>query len=179
MILIISFELCIEYSTLAIWDPNIDQPIYLHFDEHYSQGFAWIPGNVNLDVNIFDGEVGYAFIEVWQAKFVRLQDDSVRAILVPFSVGDSGIVFSSPGGGEDVKVLVPEGDYALVFEIKLRSDEEYLNSSRYQEDLKTSLQSIWCRFTFIPRENNVEPEILRADEKLTPIYPLLMKAEFE
>ena len=177
MIKIASFELVICYSALAIWDPSINKKGFLEsLAQHQIQGFTWILGNVNYEVNIFDGEVGFAFIEVLQAESVSVQDDSVRAILVPFAVGNSGVVFASPTV-ENVRVIVPEGNYALVFEIKLRNDAEYLNSSRYQEDLETSLQSIWCRFTFIPQEN-VEPEILRADDEIIDSsFPFLMDAE--
>ena len=34
----------------------------------------------------------------------------------------------------------------------------------------------WCRLTFAPRRD-VQPEILRADELLSPEYPLLMEAD--
>ena len=171
-----SFELSVSYSTVAVFDPSapgLDDGFFLYFrGEHEGQGFAWNPGNFNFRTFMND-EFSSAFIEVWLADEISLMPDSVRAILVPFSVGKSGIVINSD---MDEEVPVPEGNYALVFEMKLRDDEEYFKSPRYQTDLETSQRSVWCRLTFIPKES-VEPEILREDAGLSPDYPLLMEAE--
>lgn len=54
--------------------------------------------------------------------------------------------------------------------------EDLSNDLVYQGRLSVLLPT-WGRFTFIPRKKLVQPRILRADERLSPSYPLLMKAE--
>ncbi|WNZ26897.1 hypothetical protein HJG54_34260 [Leptolyngbya sp. NK1-12] len=114
-------------------------------------------------------------IEVWLADHASIQEDTIRAIVVPFSVGSSGTVavqsvIDRPGSS---LVSIPEGNYALVFEAGVRA--EYRQDPAYQ-GRKAALLPSWCRLTFIPQES-VQPEILRADERLSPTYPLLMAAE--
>ena len=54
---------------------------------------------------------------------------------------------------------VPPGEYALL------SEMGYLNRKKGEE-------AEWCRLTFVDRRG-VQPELLRADEVLSPRYPLL------
>lgn len=82
---------------------------------------------------------------------------------------------------------ISEGNYALLFELKLRDDVEYLNSPEYQENVEDGWTEEFCRLTFYPRGNAVQPEILRLDAwsappyqiegyaRLNPTYPLLMQ----
>lgn len=157
---ITSFEIGVSYSTLVVWEPSNRENIY-YLEERGAPGFAWEVGNVNFDTF---GDCSHAFIEVWQADEVSLRPDTLRAILVPFSVGRSGVLVTSilSPENEEVRVPIPQGAYALMFEMKLRDDEAYFNSSWYQDDLDTSLRGVWCRLTFIPKES-VEPEILREE----------------
>ena len=159
-----SFEIAVFYGTLVVWEPSHRENIS-YLEERQAPGFAWEAGNVNFDTF---GECSHAFIEVCQADEVSLKLDTLRAILVPFSVVQSGVLVTSIlfPKNEEVRVPIPEGSYALVFEMKLRDDEAYFNSSWYQYDLITSLRGVWCRLTFIPKES-VEPEILR--EEVEPV----------
>ena len=97
-------------------------------------------------------------MEVLTALDANVGQDAQRAIKAPFSVSADGRICLSDTA-QLVYATVPEGRNALLFEIgRLRDEEE------------------WCRLTFIPAEN-VVPEILRADEELSPSYPLLMYAD--
>jgi hypothetical protein len=64
---------------------------------------------------------------------------------------------------DDVTTRVPPGDYALLYEIGYLSEEE-------------GEEAEWCHLTFAPHRD-VQPEMLRADELLSPEYPLLMEAD--
>jgi hypothetical protein len=80
-------------------------------------------------------------------------------------------------------------EFALVFEIKLRNDPEYLNSSQYREDVDQGFTQECCHLTFYPREEPVQPEVLRMDAwasppylfsrytPLNPTYPLVLDDE--
>ncbi len=86
-------------------------------------------------------------------------------------------------------IQVNEGNYALVVELKLRNDAEYLSSSQYQEDIQGGFTEEYCYLTFYQREKLQEPEILRLDTWLSPpyefdsycplepTYPLLIEVE--
>jgi hypothetical protein len=91
-----------------------------------------------------------------QSKF-QLNPQSQRAILVPFKVTANTIIVSDLVN--DHKVEIPSGDYALLFEAYQAKEDE-----------------MWCRLTFIPTSEPVEPQILKADPLLSPQYPLLMEA---
>jgi hypothetical protein len=167
----------IAYASIYI--VNEDAPdVGLYFEEqHYRQGFAWSPHEVEFDVgfSLKQLEAIGGLFEVHLADQIEMTPDSTRAILLPFTVGKQGI-YVSDAVGNFVDVSIPEGHYALLFELKPRDDPEYLNSAEYQSYLETRFIQIWCRLTFVPQEV-VEPAILRVDEYLSPTYPLLMEAE--
>lgn len=128
-------------------------------------------------------------IEVWYAgelEEVCLRDDTIRAIKIPFSVS-GWFKIGNCMGATEVSLSTCPGNYALLFEIKLRNDREYLNSSLYQENIEGGFTEEWCYLTFYPRAEPIQPKILRLDawssspyhlesySPLKPIYPLLME----
>ena len=174
-----SFEMGIDYSQFDVRDlrGNEDKLFISDFTaQHFGQGFAWAIGIVKFKTV---GECSSAYIEVFTASTINLEPTSIRAIVLPFLVRESGVEIASlfADASEEFQVFVSPGNYALLFELKFRDDEEYFESSQYQIDLDSSLRSVWCRLTFIPQEN-VTPEILRADDEMLPAgSPLLMEAE--
>lgn len=114
-------------------------------------------------------------IEVWladQQEEVALRPDTVRAMMVPFSVSSSGVMIADGIGYVEQVIWLRTGEYALVFEIKLKNDAEYLSSSQYQEDVEGGFSREWCYLTFYPRVKPVQSEILRLDAWSSPPYPL-------
>lgn len=178
MTLITSFGLDISYAKIYVSNPDVPEGYGLEFEEqHYRQGFAWRPGEVDFYVyfgTFEDKTCNHALIEVHLKEEMVLAPDSTRVIWLPFAVGKEKIVVTDVFGSETI-ITIPEGHYGLLFELKPRDDPKYLNSPEYQEDLEGSFIQIWCRLTFVPQEA-VEPAILRADEHLSPTYPLLMEA---
>jgi hypothetical protein len=178
MTLLKSFKLGISYSRIYLVDADNPPSVGLYFeDQHYHQGFAWCPYEVEFDVDfsLNNLEATCGLFEVHLAEEIEVSSDSTRAILLPFTVKKKG-VYVSDTFGASVDVLIPEGQYALLFEFKPRDDSEYISSAEYQEDLSSGFIQIWVRFTFVPQQN-VEPAILKADKFIDPVYPLLMEAD--
>jgi hypothetical protein len=171
--LIASFELGLLYALIYVHNYGLEYPFNDLRDQHIAQGFSWRPGSVSFK------PLNLSFclaVEVWLEDKVYLRPDTVRAILVPFSITSSeGVVITDVTAADpgDEVVLIPEGEYALVFETGFR--EEYRNNPEYRgEDI--DMLPTWCRFTFVPGEG-VQAAILRVDAELSPVYPLLMEAQ--
>jgi hypothetical protein len=177
---IASFSVGVYECVLAIFDAafvgNNDPTRYgFHwFDKpQRCQTFAWAPGNVNFAT--LDGELSEALVEVYMSDHIQLCEDTVRAIQVPFSTGEQGVACfnwwgtilagtaSIMEGWGHILVPIPPSQYALIYEVKFRNDEDYLKSDEYRSNEEVGLSDLWCRLTFIPQEN-AEPAILRADE---------------
>ncbi|MEB3181100.1 MAG: hypothetical protein VKL59_19000 [Nostocaceae cyanobacterium] len=156
-------------------------------DRTLAQGFSGSPRSYHFSTL---GDCRNIRIEVWLAdkqEEVKLRTDTVRAVMVPFSLSQAGILIAELSGFVEQRIFLGSGEYALVFEIKLRNDAEYLNSPRYQENVEDGFTEESCYLSFYPREQPVQPEILRVDTwsyppcpsqsycPLNPTYPLLME----
>jgi hypothetical protein len=149
------FKLLVSYSTLALFEPELELPFNDWGKAQWKQGFAWREESVSFaTLNGF----GWIDIELVTADQVTLKPESQRAILVPFKVPESGLVEIS-GTNQGKVISLARGNYALVYETASRNEDE-----------------MWCRLTFIPTSEPVEPQILKADPLLSPQYPLLMEA---
>jgi hypothetical protein len=124
---------------------------------------------------------------VWladQEEEITLREDSLRAILLPFWVPATGLMIDDSDMLDQQRIGLPEGEYAMLFELKLRNDQEYLESERYQKYVDCGLTEESCYLTFYPRTKPVQPEILRLETSLSfpswlqgycilnPTYPL-------
>jgi hypothetical protein len=181
-----SFELCADNSVLYVYDSALNFGDLNHGADHIlTQGFSGHPRSykfftlgecTNLKVEVWSPEVGCKQPEI------VLRDDTVRAVMVPFSLNHrSKVAVSHMLGILEVRFgLRSNREYALVFEIKLRDDAEYLNSSEYQQDVEGGFTQECCYLTFYPREETLnprekpkeplKPEILRADAWEAPPY---------
>jgi hypothetical protein len=141
-------------------------------DQTLAQGFSARLGSLSFYTL---AECRWITIEIWVAEpsdEICLLPETVRAILVPFSVFEAGTKIADIIGLVEGQVHLTRGEYALVFELKLQDDVEYLNSAQYQENVADCSTQEWCRLTFYPRENSVQPEILRLDAWSEPTYPI-------
>lgn len=150
----VSFDLTVTYSQIALFDPSLQNPFNDWRPQHVAQRFSWRPESVSFGTL---QEGGVLRVEVRLVKEIGLRADAKRAILVPFSVGPSGLI-EVAGLDTGKQVNVPEGNYALVFETGYNDDD-----------------TMWCRLTFVPSDS-VQAEILRADSEMSPSSPLLMEA---
>ncbi|MEI2578511.1 hypothetical protein [Scytonema sp. PRP1] len=200
MIKLVALELYPDNSTLYAYDALLDFNFLDHASEHrLEQGFSGHPRSqkfftigecMSLRVEIWNAEEGYS-----QSAEVALREDTVRAVIVPFSISPSrsraGIMITNMMRDLELLVRQDAGEYALVFEIKLRNDPEYLNSSEYQEDVSGGFTQECCYLTFYRarKSESVEPKVLRTDAwtsppylfghytPLAPAYPLVLDAE--
>jgi hypothetical protein len=169
--LLATLELAAAYSSVAVFDPDLEKPYNNWTDRHIEQGFSWRDGSVSLSTVASTG----VKVEVWLSEQQDLLSHTQRAIQVPFIIHKSGQVGISDISGEDHIVEVPEGSYNLIFENGLRSDVEC--SPR---DDELGLRPMWCRLSFII-SSSPHAEILKEEGRveipLSPTYPLLMEAE--
>ena len=173
-----------------VYKANLSQEETYHAvtEQTLAQGFSARPGSLHFSTF---GECAWTTIEIWVAELsdeISIRPKTVRAILLPFSVDREGIKIRHQLGLMEGHVYISKGNYALLFELQLRDDVEYLNSPQYQQDVEDGWTQEWCRLTFYRRENSVQPEILRVDAwysppypiegyaRLQPTYPLLMDA---
>jgi hypothetical protein len=182
---ITALDLYPDYAVFRIFDPSLDEERSYHLSELvFTQGFSWRPGSYNLGTFT---RCHNLTIEVWladQQEEVHLRDDSLRAILLPFWVPATGLMIDDFEMREQHRFAIPEGEYAMLFELKLRNDQEYLESERYHKHIDSGTTEESCYLTFYPKAEPVQPEILRLDTRssisswlqdcgvLKPIYPL-------
>jgi hypothetical protein len=185
-------ELYPDCHCLQVHNADLEDGYVYHYltDETVRQGFYGFSGSYNFY------SIGYCLnlrIEVWsstQQENIRIETDTVRAIRVPFACHKSGIKIASPLRDKEYLIEIPQGEYVLVFEIKLRNDEEYLNNSEeYKNNVRDGVTQEQCRLTFYSQSKLVEPQILRIDAwsmppyhlegylPLNPTYPLLLREE--
>lgn len=153
----------------------------------FTQGFSCRPGSYNLTTftRCFN-----LTVEIWLAnklEEITLRDDSLRAILLPFWVPATGLKIDDDDPQNQHRIAIPEGEYAMLYELKLRDDQEYLESEEYQDNVDAGLTDESCFLTFYPRKEPVQPEILRLEIMssfpswlqgyclLNPTYPLSME----
>jgi hypothetical protein len=130
------------------------------FVQNRSQGYVIRPDGVEFCAL---GNAQVISVEAWCAGAISLQPGSVRAIVVPFNVADGSGAFlpDGKGGGYELADILTVGSYALLFEIRLNDDLEYLTSPRYQDNTSLGLTEEYCCLTFIPTTQTVVPQILR------------------
>jgi hypothetical protein len=171
---ITAFELYPYYRVFRIYDASLDYEDTFHAvkNQTIAQGFSKCRESYNFHVL---ADCMNLTIEVWladQQEEIQIKSDSVRAILVPFSVTAAGIMIDDSEMQVQQRIAITEGEYALLFELKLRDDQKYLNSNLYQENVDGGFTEESCYLTFYPREEPVKPEILRVDTWLSPPYEL-------
>lgn len=184
-----AFDLHTDNGVFRIFHTDLDnEDTYaltnLLFTQMFTQGFSWGPGSYNL------GTFTRCFnltVEVWladKAEEIQIRDDSLRAILLPFWVPAIGLMVDDFERREQHRIELAEGEYAMLYELKLRNDQEYLESEQYQDDVDVGITEESCYLTFYPRTEPVQPEILRLETSsafpswlqgwhlLNPTYPL-------
>ena len=149
----------IFYHQLIVFDESAAPVPNDWREQHVAQGFSWRPGTVSFATL---GDFGDLRVEVRVADDLDVLPEAVRAIVVPFAVLPPGRVGLSDTV-DNANTRVPPGDYALLCEMGYLSEEE-------------GEEAEWCQLTFAPRRD-VQPEILRAGELLSPQYPLIMEAD--
>lgn len=166
-----SEELMVAYSTISVYDTEIESPYNQWTDRLIQQGFAWRKGSVSF------ATIGSTLVnlEIFLSERAEVLPITQRAIVVPFTIGACGRIAVSDDT-DDYMLDIPSGDYALLFENGFRSDVEF---SEQEDELK--LRPMWSRLTFRPslisQAEIVREEMGAAETPLSPTYPLIMEAE--
>lgn len=163
---ITAFDVCTLFST--IWVNNPPDIEASHIQQlHCDQGFVWRPNCVGFFVV---GQSADLTTEIRLNEAVQFASDVIRAIQVPFVVGQEGVMVYGGDGGKGSHVAIPIGSYALTFE------NGYLIDPKSVDPIDVDMLPMWCRLWF-NRQDHVEPKILVQDSELSPTYPLCMQAE--
>jgi hypothetical protein len=152
-----TFAAGIDYGQIAVFDSRLDRPFNDWTDRHVKQGYTWRPGSVSFSPVIHSG---LAAVAVNLSNSFRRSKLSKRVIAVPFEITERmpveiGSVFTASGA--HVFDLEP-GTYRLYFESGPKGEDD-----------------CWVRFTFVP-DPDATHEVLLADSRLSPTYPLLTEA---
>ena len=150
------FELFPLYASIDVQDHTLADAFNDWRSEHVRQGFSWRSGSVSFGTL----DTLPMSVSIYTSKTLRLREDTIRAIRVPFAVtarSDLCVAVVTEHRG----IRVAPGEYALVFE----------------HGMCKSGDKMWCTFTFVP-DPAAEPAILIADPELSkPPDPLLMEAD--
>lgn len=146
------FESEIFYSQIALFQYGLDNPFNDWNEAHVNQGFSWRDGSVSFGTLSSDGDCK---ITVKLTKKFEIDNDLIRAIVVPFKVEKDGIEIGSIS--ETVAIDIPEGNYEILFTAKNANNIEHYT------------------FSFLESENPTA-RILKADDELNLPNNLLMKA---
>jgi hypothetical protein len=143
-----------------------------------AQEFMWYP-----DFTCFAtiGHVGDYHVEIWKGDTgdtVEVDSDTMRAILVPFTVSEVRFVWVT-GDGLGFVLPIHPGCYQLIFQNRYLTDEEIRELPDFDQDDQEyydddELKPELCKLTFIPATGEVEPQILRQDSEMTPPSVLVM-----
>lgn len=150
-----SFVLNISYSQIAVFRKGLENPFNDWDDTHIAQGFAWRPESVSFGSLLNDGE---CYINISTKNEVLISNGSIRTIVVPFEVKESGIEIASIT--DTIIVDIPSGLYELVFNI-IPNGKDGLDV---------------YEFAFVKNECP-KPRIELADELINPPEILLMQAK--
>ncbi len=171
MVQIFSAELMVAYSTISVYNTEIESPYNQWTDRLIQQGFAWREGSVSF------ATIGSTSVtlEVFTGDNLGILPTTQRAIQVPFIVRDAGRIGISDDT-DDHFVDIPSGEYSLLFENGFQYDVECS-----EKENALGLRPMWSRLVFRPSIVS-QAEILReepgvAEIPLSPVYPLSMEAE--
>ncbi len=168
-------SLPIDYKSLIVHQRALLSPYNLPTEAHIRQGFTWRPGSVTfhtLDPEEYIEET--VLVDTDDSDFVP-SSAAIRIIRVPFEIKADGVDVTSPIGIAWSIDLHP-GHYALYFSVE--PDEEITREIRQGKWKDPFIQSAWIyHLTFLPTAEPVQPEILRADDQISPPQHLVMEAE--
>ncbi|QST00326.1 hypothetical protein IMZ31_01620 [Pontibacillus sp. ALD_SL1] len=149
-----SFETEILYNQIALFQYGIINPFNDWSETHVNQGFSWRSGSVSFGTLSSDSDCKIT-VKLTNKMEIDIDEDIIRAIIVPFKVEKDGIEIGSVI--ETVAIDIPEGTYEVLFTAK------YLDGTEHYT------------FSFIESENP-NAKVLKADDELKLPDSLLMEA---
>jgi hypothetical protein len=143
----------ITYSQLTIFSAYLENPFNDWTKEHVMQGFAWRSNSVSFKTLDVDGDLRITVLV--NENFGRINNNTIRAIRVPFSIESELIEIASIT--DSIGVELSPGDYSLYFE----TGKDRIG--------------MWCILTFVKKYDPF-PSILICDDQLHPNENFLMTA---
>ncbi|MFC0214737.1 competence protein ComJ [Paenibacillus chartarius] len=154
-------QIFVSYSQIAVFRKQLPHPFSDWSDAHIAQGFAWREGSVSFGTPSEADD--QSEIDVSVQSELHLQDNAVRAIVVPFVVGPEGVTVSSIMSAQH-HFDVPPGTYELLF-------EAIPQFPGHSDPMK-----VRYAFRFVPH-SDPQPRVLKHDDELAPPPVLLMEAK--
>lgn len=175
-----------EVGFISVSKPPIAYPALStlsneEFSLGFDQGFIWHPEFISFQLL----HVVSCDVKLFFSHKVNVEEDSVRAIIVPLFVPGQGVLNISDDDPCD-SIEIESGYYRLLYQVRRLTDAEIVSSERYKERLDDILYLIedddrerpeLCMLTFIPTTNVTKPKILKRDEDLSPPSKLVLLDE--
>lgn len=163
-------DISINYRTVALIDTDIPSSYNDWTSMHIKQGFSWRPGSISFrTLRPYEPVVAYPVIVQLARQFV-VAPEYLRVIKVPFDVVTGQVELSSPMSNSWL-IPIPPAHYAIYFSIAIGGTVETIYAGEPPD-----YTDVVYRLTFVPSEDPVMPEIMRADMELSPPDELLMSA---
>lgn len=103
----------ILYAQLAVFSSDEEDPYNDWADGHLAQGFAWRPASVSFAIS---PDIHELWVDIKQLKTHAPSPNADRVILVPIHVkGGRGLECGNVVN--TVQIAIPDGQYALFFEL--------------------------------------------------------------
>src|SRR6266404_659623 len=107
-----SFDIDIFYCQIAVFQAGLKNPFNDWTETHVQQGFSWRAESVSFGTL---DESGKAAVYITIPKNLILKPNTIRAIKVPFTVPQNGLV-EIGSVTETQTVEIDSGTYELLFE---------------------------------------------------------------
>ena len=151
--MILPYKIEVEYGEIYVIPEDVSPPCHDWIEDYIAQGFCWLETQVAF---LTLQEKGLCEVTVEIADEIKIRPDAIRAIQVPFGLDEDSDVVVSASSFKPT-CAIPKGEYCLIFQTGLK----------HQNRLRHEWNEMWCSFTFIRRENEVQAKILRKDKHLT------------
>lgn len=149
---LLEIESSFSYCQIWVHDSDVQNPFSVRTQQHTAQGFIWRGDAITFDT--YDSN--WYHVRCYLSDSINVSESAQRAIILPFSSSTGVVNFQVSYEAQSCNV--EPGCYAVLYELWRMNEEACM-----------------CQFTFVPFDN-VEPQILRADDELSPPTPLLMKS---
>lgn len=168
-----SVEIYPDYYAFYIYDGEVGSEVLMDTTPELSvQGF-YCSSNLCSFATLSDCLNIYVEIRLGEASdIIDLKPNTVRAFLMPYSVGENGVFITNNMGSIDQYIDIPAGNYALVAEIGLWDNPEYLYGEAYRDQRESAMSYEFSRLSFYPSSEDVPLQILRIDTDWIPPYTL-------
>ncbi|NJN57491.1 MAG: hypothetical protein HC879_08305 [Leptolyngbyaceae cyanobacterium SL_5_9] len=152
------------------------------WDTGFRQGFIWYPTFVQF---FPPGSFGSYWTEIYTSETLELQSDTIRAIVVPFTVPQSSRIFVSGSDDLGTAVSIGSGNYQLLFETRYLTVDDTSKLAGFEwyepepDEQPQDFAPELIRLTFIPAFEPPKPQFLRSEPDFDPPEELSLNPVIE